>query len=735
MKQFITQSIKRKIILFCIATSLVVVACFFFFFIIQTRSALQENTAVSFEKIAEEIYFNINKIIVKGLEDIKTVTADPVVLSENRSQHEKLAVLKRLKEILRAYEDISLVAPNGRIVVSTDYNYRGSWKHKKYFKEALLGKTTVSNVHYIPDPIKLIISFTAPVYDNRGTILYIAILQLNMKDISDIITHVKINETGIAYLVDNHNRIISHSDTEIILRRVNSSIVSQVEKDAGSLSYTDQSGIRMFGNYFSNKKLKKIPGGDSYFMDWKVIVAQDQKEVFKRLDSTRNRTLLFSLLLFILIIIASLRFSNTITNPLEMLTESVRIIGNGNFHHRVDIQSDDEIGHLADSFNIMSENLNNSNEQVSSLLEVTKELTQANTALSACSTIVPYLSPWAEKEKILAIDLYFPQKSGDSYIGYTVWENNMTLEYYIPYDIPGEKASRLHTIEKITLVENRLVVPIKSGTKIFSLFELKGSSHAINMNASFIQFIAGITRSLALVLENIEAEENRRLAEVGRTAATIIHDFKNHIGTIIGYAEMAGDEQVERGTQLEYLEIIEKEAAFMAEIAHEVLEYSRGELVVQVREIVCEKYFEDLVMTLSPVFTEHHITFEHRIQYKGLFTLDPNRIRRVIHNLAANARDAVLQKIKNGMDPEKGEFSLVVEKEGNDLFIRVTDNGTGIPEVIRTTLFEPFVTLGGNQSTGLGMAIVKKIIDAHGGEISFSTEIGKGTEFIVRLPG
>ena len=62
----------------------------------------------------------------------------------------------------------------------------------------------------------------------------------------------------------------------------------------------------------------------------------------------------------------------------------------------------------------------------------------------------------------------------------------------------------------------------------------------------------------------------------------------------MGYAELAGDETVDRKTQLEYLEIIDKEAAFMAEIAHEVLEYSRGELVIQVREIVCEKYFKDL---------------------------------------------------------------------------------------------------------------------------------------------
>ncbi len=63
-----------------------------------------------------------------------------------------------------------------------------------------------------------------------------------------------------------------------------------------------------------------------------------------------------------------------------------------------------------------------------------------------------------------------------------------------------------------------------------------------------------------------------------------------------------------------------------------------------------------------------------------------------------------------------------------------TDNGCAIPEKIRATIFEPFVTHGKSHGTGLGMAIVKKTIEEHGGDISFTTELARGTQFRIRLP-
>jgi len=82
---------------------------------------------------------------------------------------------------------------------------------------------------------------------------------------------------------------------------------------------------------------------------------------------------------------------------------------------------------------------------------------------------------------------------------------------------------------------------------------------------------------------------------------------------------------------------------------------------------------------------------------------------------------------------EEGEINLSFSREGGDCVISIADQGKGIPEDRREKIFEPFYT-NRQKGTGLGLALVKKIVDAHGGHISFSTETGAGTTFTIRLP-
>jgi len=100
------------------------------------------------------------------------------------------------------------------------------------------------------------------------------------------------------------------------------------------------------------------------------------------------------------------------------------------------------------------------------------------------------------------------------------------------------------------------------------------------------------------------------------------------------------------------------------------------------------------------------------------------RFRRVIHNIATNACEAMA----NG-----GCFTISVDEQKDRFLIMLSDTGPGIPQDIRDDLFEPFVTTGKYSGTGLGLAMVKKIIDEHGGLISFKTS-EKGTAFLIELP-
>jgi signal transduction histidine kinase len=95
-------------------------------------------------------------------------------------------------------------------------------------------------------------------------------------------------------------------------------------------------------------------------------------------------------------------------------------------------------------------------------------------------------------------------------------------------------------------------------------------------------------------------------------------------------------------------------------------------------------------------------------------------------NIINNAQDAM---------PQGGELHLTVDRDDGTIRFTITDSGNGIPPEIRDRMFEAFVTAGKKKGTGLGLAITKRIVDQHGGTIEVQSEPGKGTTFVVSIPG
>ncbi len=113
----------------------------------------------------------------------------------------------------------------------------------------------------------------------------------------------------------------------------------------------------------------------------------------------------------------------------------------------------------------------------------------------------------------------------------------------------------------------------------------------------------------------------------------------------------------------------------------------------------------------------------------------PGEFNQVILNLTVNAAHAIGDTIKEG-DTRKGIITVSTKLDGDWVEVRIQDTGTGIPEQARGRIFDPFFTTKGvGKGTGQGLAIARSVIvDKHGGTISFETEMGKGTVFIIRIP-
>lgn len=109
----------------------------------------------------------------------------------------------------------------------------------------------------------------------------------------------------------------------------------------------------------------------------------------------------------------------------------------------------------------------------------------------------------------------------------------------------------------------------------------------------------------------------------------------------------------------------------------------------------------------------------------GELRVDVGRFTRVLLNLIKNSVEAM---------PKGGALRLGLEQIHDIALFRVSDTGSGIPEELLPKIFEPFVTYGKSKGTGLGMPIVKSVVESHGGTIAIRSKVGVGTTVEITLP-
>jgi len=222
-----------------------------------------------------------------------------------------------------------------------------------------------------------------------------------------------------------------------------------------------------------------------------------------------------------------------------------------------------------------------------------------------------------------------------------------------------------------------------------------------------------------------ELIRSERLSAVGQMASSIIHDFKGPMTAILGFSELLAMPDYSPEEKQTLYQSVRAEIERMVDMTGEVLDFTRGTITLQREEVALKNFLEGAIKPLERAISRNKVEIRFNDGYPGAVALDQRRFRRVIENLVSNAIDAM-----NG----GGSVTLTTRQDGALVVIDVADTGLGIPEAIRETIFQPFVTHGKAHGTGLGMAIAKRIVEAHGGTITFDTAAGKGTVFHITLP-
>jgi len=216
-----------------------------------------------------------------------------------------------------------------------------------------------------------------------------------------------------------------------------------------------------------------------------------------------------------------------------------------------------------------------------------------------------------------------------------------------------------------------------------------------------------------------------RLSTLGKFSSLILHDIRNPLSILRSMAEMIILNSAERQKVERNAKKIISEADRLNQIASELLDYSRGEIRLNMSIVNLDRFFNRLLEAVEEKFQARDITVTTEISFTEPVIMDEQRMFRVFFNLADNARKAM---------PQGGKFSIKAFKADQTLRVEVADTGVGMDLNIQKKIFDPFFSYSDQGGTGLGMSIVKSIIEAHHGTLFVSSKPKGGTTFRVTLP-
>jgi len=229
---------------------------------------------------------------------------------------------------------------------------------------------------------------------------------------------------------------------------------------------------------------------------------------------------------------------------------------------------------------------------------------------------------------------------------------------------------------------------------------------------------------LAALQQRMQLKEN--LAALGELSAGIAHEFKNALATISGYAQMIRSEASE-AEALDYAERILEQTRNITHVVTEFLKYARP-LEIPDEKVALQTVVERVVAEVRETMPQVKIRWEGTFRDAGG---DEGLLRQALLNLTRNAAEACAVSASGGCVAVCGE--IVHSEEAGFQRISVTDNGPGIPADVSSKLFRPFFTTKA-KGTGLGLAVVQKIIVQHGGQVEVRNRTEGGAEFIITLP-
>lgn len=720
--------ISQKLILLFLTIALLPIVCVGVLSYSTTQRTLTEVIEKQIKNTAEREALKINNLAEQNYQTLTIFTvrqqlrfnADAYLQTKQPAAQAALnTLLNDIRLDNRNFRRIHIADMQGIIIGSSDKRFIG----KDYADtEVFIKGKERSDVSIFFKDIDggLTQYLTAPVYSSNLTDrqIGVAIIEnqaesylLILQDYSDL------GETGEAFL----QRKLDSGELEYITpSRFNSDLaLTPVQQTAADQDYRGHTVVE------TEREITNMP--------WILVIKIDQDEIYSPIVRLRNLSLLIISATALIVIGLGFYFSHVITAPIKHLTDTATRIRQGDLKRRVRLESRDEIGLLGTAFNEMTDRLAEAN------LSLEQKVVQRTQALD--QKVKELATAKAKDETILS-------SMGEGLIvtdkeGLVVLMNPVALELlevtenYVGKDLAVAAKLTEEDGSPFVLKNSLSILGVSQQARVISALTITkkdGTKSFVQMTVTPVIGDQQIIGAIAILRDTTKEKEVDRMKTEFISLAS--HQLRTPLSAIKWFTEMlaTGDAGALNKEQGEFAANIAASTQRMIELVNSLLNISRiesGRIIVDPKPTDLSQMLNGIVSDLKGKIEERQQNLAVSVHHDlPMINLDPQLIGQVYLNLLTNA-------IK--YTPKGGEISVFVSRKGEELVSQVSDNGYGIPKSEQGKMFQKFfratnIVKVEADGTGLGMYLIKAIVESSGGKIWFKSEEGKGTTFWFSLP-
>jgi len=231
-------------------------------------------------------------------------------------------------------------------------------------------------------------------------------------------------------------------------------------------------------------------------------------------------------------------------------------------------------------------------------------------------------------------------------------------------------------------------------------------------------------RTQALKAAHDDVLHKTKLATIGQTAAVLTHEMRNPLASIKLALSDLRDLITIEDREYRRLDLVLGEVNRLDSLLSETLDYVRP-VNLSVKPVDLDRLFTQVLKQQEPLMDEKRL----QLKYDGCSECTAMRVDE------AQIHQVMLNLIKNAIEgsPQGGKIGASVRREGNGLIIEVTNEGEAMDEEAQQRAFEPFFTTK-PKGTGLGLGLVKRVVEEHGGSVTLVSKVGIGTQLTLHFP-